>query len=135
MSILAGSSTLLNRPILPSNQTPLGALPARFRRVRVLVVGCGDVGQRAARRLPPRVGVLALVRDADDPQPLIAEGVWPGTILHAPRGTGGFGYDPYFLLPEAGMTAAELDADRKNRESHRGQALVQLVERLKNRRA
>ena len=63
-------------------------------------------------------------------------------FLHAAAGAdivrrvdGGFGYDPYFLLPEAGMTAAELDADRKNRESHRGQALVQLVERLKNRRA
>ena len=77
MSILAGSSTLLNRPILPSNQTPLGALPARFRRARVLVVGCGDVGQRAARRLPPRVGVLALVRDAAAAPALRAQGIAP----------------------------------------------------------
>ena len=77
MSILAGSSTLLNRPILPSNQTPLGALPARFRRARVLIVGCGDVGQRAARRLPPRVGVLALVRDAAAAPALRAQGIAP----------------------------------------------------------
>ena len=81
------------------------------------------------------VCVLVFVRHADDPQPVIAEGEWHGEIVDAPRGNGGFGYDPYFLLPEAGMTAAELDADRKNRESHRCQALVQLVERLKNRRA
>ena len=81
------------------------------------------------------VCVLVFVRHADDPQPVIAEGEWHGEIVDAPRGNGGFGYDPYFLLPEAGMTAAELDADRKNRESHRGQAPVQLVERLKNRRA
>ena len=77
MSILAGSSTLLNRPILPSNQTPLGALPARFRRARVLIVGCGDVGQRAARRLSPRVRVLALVRDAAAAPALRAQGIAP----------------------------------------------------------
>lgn len=81
------------------------------------------------------VGVLVFVRHADDPQPVIAEGEWHGEIVEAPRGNGGFGYDPYFLLPEAGLTAAELDATRKNQQSHRGQALAQLVERLKNRRA
>ena len=81
------------------------------------------------------VCVLVFVRHADDPQPVIAEGEWHGEIVDAPRGKGGFGYDPYFLLPEACMTAAELDAERKNRESHRGLALALLVERLKNRRA
>ncbi len=81
------------------------------------------------------VCVLVFVRHADDPQPVIAEGEWHGEIVEAPRGNGGFGYDPYFLLPEAGLTAAELDATRKNQQSHRGQALTQLVERLKNRRA
>jgi XTP/dITP diphosphohydrolase len=81
------------------------------------------------------VCVLVFVRHADDPQPVIAEGEWHGEIVEAPRGNGGFGYDPYFLLPEAGLTAAELDATRKNQQSHRGQALAQLVERLKNRRA
>ena len=81
------------------------------------------------------VCVLVFVRHAEDPQPVIAEGEWHGEIVDAPRGSGGFGYDPYFLLPEAGLTAAELDATRKNQQSHRGQALAQLVERLKNRRA
>jgi len=61
--MLVGSETPLNRSILPSNLSPLGALPARFRRPRVLIVGCGDVGQRAARLLVPRVRVLALSRD------------------------------------------------------------------------
>ena len=81
------------------------------------------------------VCVLVFVRHADDPQPVIAEGEWHGEIVDAPRGSGGFGYDPHFFLPVAGVTAAELDAAEKNRCSHRGQALVQLVERLKTRRA
>ena len=66
---------------MPSNQSPLGALPARFRRARVLIVGCGDVGQRAARLLAPRVRVLALVRGATEPAPraagLRARGIQP----------------------------------------------------------
>ena len=81
------------------------------------------------------VCVLVFVRHADDPQPVIAEGEWHGEIVDAPRGSGGFGYDPYFFLPATGLTAAELDATEKNRCSHRGQALAQLVERLKTRRA
>jgi XTP/dITP diphosphohydrolase len=75
--------------------------------------------------------VLVLLRSADDPQPLIAEGVWPGAVIAEPRGAGGFGYDPHFLLPELGRTAAELSAEDKNRLSHRGQALRVLVERLR----
>ncbi|WP_263770956.1 RdgB/HAM1 family non-canonical purine NTP pyrophosphatase [Propionivibrio soli] len=81
------------------------------------------------------VCVLVFVRHADDPQPLIAEGEWHGEIVDTPRGQGGFGYDPYVLIPELGLTAAELDAAEKNRRSHRGQALALLVERLKNRRS
>lgn len=81
------------------------------------------------------VCVLVFVRHADDPQPVIAEGEWHGEIVDVPRGSGGFGYDPYFFLPEAGLTAAELDAAEKNRQSHRGLALAQLVERLKSRRS
>jgi XTP/dITP diphosphohydrolase len=77
------------------------------------------------------VCVLVFVRHADDPQPVIAEGEWHGEIVEAPRGEGGFGYDPHFFLPDAGVTAAELDAAEKNRRSHRGQALRRLVERLK----
>lgn len=75
--------------------------------------------------------VLVFVRHADDPQPLIAEGRWDGEIITEPRGEGGFGYDPYFLLPALQKTVAELGADEKNRLSHRGQALRALVEKLK----
>jgi len=74
--------------------------------------------------------VMVLVRDADDPEPLIAEGRWFGELLDTPRGGGGFGYDPYFLLPELGRTAAELAPEDKNRLSHRGQALRRLLAAL-----
>jgi XTP/dITP diphosphohydrolase len=74
--------------------------------------------------------VIVLMRAADDPQPLVAEGFWHGEIVLQPRGSGGFGYDPYFLLPEIGLTAAELDAEHKNRISHRAQALAMLASRL-----
>jgi len=80
------------------------------------------------------VCVLVFVRHADDPQPIIAEGEWHGEIVDQARGGEGFGYDPHFLLPELGMTSAELDAAEKNRLSHRGQALAKLVERLQARR-
>jgi XTP/dITP diphosphohydrolase len=76
------------------------------------------------------VCVLVFMRHANDPQPIIAEGEWCGEIVDSPRGEGGFGYDPYFFLPEDGVTAAELTADEKNRRSHRGQALVSLVNRM-----
>ena len=82
------------------------------------------------RRTARFVCVLALLRHADDPQPLIAEGVWEGRILPAPRGGGGFGYDPVFFDPERNMGAAELDAALKNRISHRGRALALLHDAL-----
>ena len=75
--------------------------------------------------------VIALVRTPFDPQPVIAEGVWHGEIIDTPRGSGGFGYDPHFYLPDLGKTAAELDAAHKNAISHRGQAMAMLLERLK----
>lgn len=75
--------------------------------------------------------VIALVRHADDPEPIIAEGRWHGEIIDTPRGSGGFGYDPYFVLPALGKTAAELPADEKNRISHRGLALAKLVTELR----
>ncbi len=74
--------------------------------------------------------VIVLVRHADDPQPLIAEAEWHGEILREPRGSGGFGYDPLFLVAGTGRTGAELTAEEKNRISHRGRALAQLVKRL-----
>ena len=76
------------------------------------------------------VCTLVLVRAADDPQPIIAEGEWHGEILEASRGADGFGYDPLFYVPSHGQTAAELDAVVKNQLSHRGQAMQQLIARL-----
>jgi len=73
--------------------------------------------------------VMVLVYQAEDPRPLIAEGLWHGEIARAPRGTNGFGYDPLFLLPN-GKTAAELASDEKNRISHRAAALRKLLELL-----
>jgi XTP/dITP diphosphohydrolase len=74
--------------------------------------------------------LIVLLRHADDPQPLIAEGIWHGRILTAPRGDGGLGYDPIFFDPELRMSAAELAPDVKNRVSHRGRALAQLRDKL-----
>ncbi|KPK18044.1 MAG: non-canonical purine NTP pyrophosphatase [Betaproteobacteria bacterium SG8_41] len=76
--------------------------------------------------------VIVLVRHAEDPEPLIAEGRWFGQVTASPRGANGFGYDPYFLLPELGKTAAELAPDEKNAVSHRGQALRGLVQLLRH---
>jgi XTP/dITP diphosphohydrolase len=77
--------------------------------------------------------VIVLVRHADDPEPIIADAAWQGEIVLEPRGSGGFGYDPYFYLPELKCTAAELAAEEKNRVSHRGKALAALVERLREK--
>ncbi|MCC5795624.1 MAG: RdgB/HAM1 family non-canonical purine NTP pyrophosphatase [Chromatiales bacterium] len=74
--------------------------------------------------------VLALVRSASDPEPLLVEGIWRGRIAGAPRGTGGFGYDPLFIDTRSGLTAAELAPEEKNRRSHRGQAVRLLAVRL-----
>jgi len=76
------------------------------------------------------VALLVLVRAAEDPQPLIGEGVWHGEIVDEPRGQHGFGYDPHFLLPDLGATAAELAPAEKNRVSHRARALRQLLDAL-----
>ncbi len=75
---------------------------------------------------------IVLVRHHDDPQPLIAEGIWRGEILTVPRGTGGFGYDPLFLDVASGKTGAELTPEAKNKISHRGQALQQLIKKLQD---
>jgi len=76
--------------------------------------------------------VVVLVRHANDPRPIVAEGIWRGEIAQAPRGTGGFGYDPLFLVPGTERTAAELDAESKNRISHRALALAALMDRLRD---
>ena len=82
--------------------------------------------QRSARYK----AVIVYMRNAVDPCPVICEGSWKGVITLEAKGSGGFGYDPYFYLPEYGCTSAELSAEEKNRVSHRGQALRLLLERL-----
>ena len=76
--------------------------------------------------------VIAYLRHAEDPTPLICQGTWEGTILTAPRGANGFGYDPVFYAPEQAASAAELPPEIKNRLSHRGQALRKLLEALRS---
>lgn len=82
--------------------------------------------QRGARF----ICALALVRHAEDPVPIICEGVWEGRILHAAQGEHGFGYDPLFLVPELGVSSAELPAEQKNQLSHRARAMILLRARL-----
>jgi len=78
--------------------------------------------------------VLVLVRRDDDPEPIIADGTWHGTIVDAPRGSGGFGYDPHFEDAATGMTGAELPLEQKNELSHRGKAMRALIARLRDMR-
>jgi XTP/dITP diphosphohydrolase len=75
--------------------------------------------------------LMVYLRHADDPTPLICQGTWEGEITTEPRGENGFGYDPVFFVPNEGCTAAELDAQRKNSLSHRGQALRCLLDKLR----
>ena len=88
------------------------------------------IGVPEEKRTARFYSLIVLLRHADDPQPLIAEGAWEGRILDAPRGSGGFGYDPVFFDPARAMGAAELDAALKNRISHRGIALARLRDAL-----
>nr|WP_254258448.1 RdgB/HAM1 family non-canonical purine NTP pyrophosphatase [Methylovorus sp. MM2] len=76
--------------------------------------------------------VIVLVRHANDPQPIIVEGIWQGEILTVPQGDGGFGYDPLFLDDKTGKAAAELAPEIKNRISHRGQAMSKLLQKLEH---
>lgn len=87
-------------------------------------------GIPAAARTARFVCVAVMLRHADDPLPLVCQGAWEGTILEAPRGRGGFGYDPLFLPAGGGRSAAELPAAEKNRVSHRGRAFARLLEAL-----
>lgn len=74
---------------------------------------------------------LVMMRHADDPVPLMSQGAWHGTITNAPSGTDGFGYDPVFFVPSEGCTAAELDKQRKNAISHRGNAMQTLMTQMR----
>lgn len=77
--------------------------------------------------------VMVVVRNVDDPEPLISSGQWHGRIAHQPAGEGGFGFDPLFYLPDRNCTAAQLDPEVKNAISHRGLALSGMLEQLRER--
>lgn len=91
--------------------------------------------QNVSDRRAHYVCVLVMVQHADDPQPLIAQGEWHGEILQAPKGDGGFGYDPLFWLPDLEQSCAEIDHELKNTLSHRGNAMRQLLQQLEQRAA
>jgi len=95
---------------------------------RLLLQRLHDSGERRARF----VCTLVALRSADDPQPLVAGGEWPGEILTAPRGTGGFGYDPLLFIPLLGASVAELPRELKNTHSHRALACRQMLQLLQS---
>ena len=111
-----------------------GVLSARFagepksdqRNNRKLVEALHGAQDRSAWYY----SVCVLVRHADDPQPIIADGSWHGEICSEPLGSGGFGYDPHFWLPTMGLTAAQLSPEQKNTLSHRGIAMRKLLQQL-----
>ena len=84
-----------------------------------------------AERRAHFVSTLVAVRHAQDPQPLVAVGRWPGQILHAQQGAQGFGYDPLMWIPDLGRTVAEMDATLKNQHSHRARATAQMLVQLR----
>jgi XTP/dITP diphosphohydrolase len=116
-----------------------GVLSARYagepksdtRNNAALVLALQGVANRRAHYYC----VLVLVRHSRDPQPIVAEGIWHGTVVDTPRGSGGFGYDPHFEDRDSRLTGAELPLARKNELSHRGQALRALIARLGEERA
>lgn len=87
-------------------------------------------GVPSERRTARYHAVLAFMRHAQDPTPILCHGVWEGIILTEPRGEGGFGYDPLFFVPSHNCASAELSKDEKNRISHRGKAMQELLEKL-----
>jgi XTP/dITP diphosphohydrolase len=106
-----------------------GATDARNNAKLIEALAEVPEGQRSARYQC----VLVYMRHHRDPTPLIAQGLWEGSILHSPKGDGGFGYDPLFWVPNLKCTAAELDKQEKNRISHRALAMQALFARLKGR--
>ncbi len=98
---------------------------ANLRKLLVALEGVPEAARGARFQC-----VIAYLRHAEDPTPLICQGTWEGRILTAPRGANGFGYDPVFFVPDEDASSAELPAEIKNRLSHRGQALRRLLEAL-----
>jgi XTP/dITP diphosphohydrolase len=114
-----------------AGEPPPGSMPGRdtqdARNNERLIELLADKNNRRAHYYC----VIVLMRHADDPEPIIAEGSWAGEIVAAPRGANGFGYDPHFYLRDLGKTAAELDPEQKNLVSHRGKALRRMLAKLK----
>jgi XTP/dITP diphosphohydrolase len=114
-----------------AEEVPPGSMPGRdaqdIRNNEKLVKLLADKDNRRAHYYC----IIVLMRHADDPEPIIAEGSWAGEIVAEPRGANGFGYDPHFYLRDLGKTAAELDPGEKNLLSHRGKALRRLLAKLK----
>src|SRR6185295_17356890 len=100
----------------PPAGAPAGREEQDARNNRKLIQALAGAADRRAHYYC----VIVLVRHAADPEPLIAEGRWHGEVIAGPRGTNGFGYDPYFLVPDLNRTAAELAPEQKNAVSHRG---------------
>ncbi len=88
---------------------------------------------RPEERRAHYTAVLVLLRSAEDPEPVVAEGRWFGWVGFEARGSGGFGYDPYFIDASSGLTGAEMPMEQKNRISHRSRAMAELIEKLKQR--
>ena len=111
---------------------PLDGEPREQRRRRQDAANNAALLARMADRTAPTdrrahfISTLVAIRHADDPEPLVAVGRWPGQLLHAPRGDQGFGYDPLMHIAELGATVAELDAGRKNAHSHRARSAAQM---------
>jgi XTP/dITP diphosphohydrolase len=108
---------------------PIAGLAQDEANNQKLVASLNGVTDRRAMY----VAILVLVLSPDDPLPIVAQGTWMGQVIDHPRGEHGFGYDPHFLLPELGLTAAELDATQKNEISHRAQAMRTLIDTLRQR--
>lgn len=95
---------------------------------RLLLERLRGVADRRARF----VSVLVAIRSADDPEPLVAVGRWEGVVLEAPRGDGGFGYDPLMFIPEWGCTVADMEPQAKNQRSHRAMAAQRLRQMMRD---
>jgi len=97
-----------------------------------LLASLSTLNENPADRSAYFVCILVMLRNTDDPEPIIATGIWPGEILHKSEGDGGFGYDPIFFCPQEGKTAAAMGKEIKSRVSHRARALIELKNKLEN---
>jgi XTP/dITP diphosphohydrolase len=129
VNALGGAPGVVSEHFAPAAGAGLSGLDREAQRAlqdaannSLLLQQLQGVADRSARF----VSTLVAVRHAGDPEPLVAVGRWPGQILSAPRGAGGFGYDPLMFIPELDCTVAQMDAALKNAHSHRARAFAQM---------